>query len=317
MKKQVRYWFAALCGLVLSFSAPAQPKLIGYLPLYNFQRPDITAIPYSGLTHLNLAFIRTDSSGKFSAPAWIDSVIMLAHAAKVKVLASIGGGNAPAYYTQLLSDEHRTHFVDELVGFIEFHQLDGIDVDLEGKLIDEHYTALLDELSQRLHPQKKILSAAVATWLSPRISDEALTKLDLVNIMSYDKTGPWTPGQAGPHSPYEMAEQDLHHWGAERKVAKKKLILGVPFYGYWFAKDSVRSMTYAAILANFPGASLQDSVVTTDNTIIYYNGAATIRRKTLLALQKAGGIMVWQLLQDADNDASLLKLIKGTMDKQR
>lgn len=36
---------------------------------------------------------------------------------------------------------------------------------------------------------------------------------------------------------------------------------------------------------------------------------ATIKRKTALALKKAGGIMIWQLLGDAAGDSSLLTAI--------
>jgi len=42
---------------------------------------------------------------------------------------------------------------------------------------------------------------------------------------------------------------------------------------------------------------------------MYYNGIATIKRKTDLAKEKASGIMIWQLSGDALADKSLLKVI--------
>ena len=44
-----------------------------------------------------------------------------------------------------------------------------------------------------------------------------------------------------------------------------------------------------------------------------YNGPATIRRKTELALQLAGGIMIWELSQDARGSDSLLRVIGETV----
>src|SRR3546814_20504454 len=59
---------------------------------------------------------------------------------------------------------------------------------------------------------------------------------DLVNVMSYDAIGPsW--GEAGAeHSSYAMAARDLDLWLA-RGVARERLVLGVPFYGYGFGGE--------------------------------------------------------------------------------
>ena len=40
-----------------------------------------------------------------------------------------------------------------------------------------------------------------------------------------------------------------------------------------------------------------------------YNGLATIRRKTALALDQAGGVMIWELTQDAAGANSLLAAV--------
>jgi GH18 family chitinase len=50
--------------------------------------------------------------------------------------------------------------------------------------------------------------------------------------------------------------------------------------------------------------------------IVYYNGAATIKAKTTLALRKAGGVMIWQLLQDATGSYSLLTAIDSLVKKK-
>jgi len=48
---------------------------------------------------------------------------------------------------------------------------------------------------------------------------------------------------------------------------------------------------------------------TPEGKILYYNGVATIKQKTVLAKEKASGIMIWQLQGDAPGKHSLLDAI--------
>jgi len=287
----------------------AQPKVIGYFPINYIRASDIDKIPFQKLTHLNLAFLNPDSSGNFFVPAALDMIVAKAHANQVKVLISIGGGSAPFYYSILLNNMHRDSLTTNILRVIMEHHLDGIDVDLEGNAIDENYTTFISNLHHLLKREKKLLTAAVATVYSPKLSKLALGMLDFINIMSYDKTGPWTPTHPGQHSPFAMAEEDIRYWNETKGISKKKIILGVPFYGYKFGRDSITAWRYSDIVAKFTGAEEKDSVTANDGAVIYYNGKETIRKKTNLALQKAGGIMIWQVLQDADVSNSLLTVI--------
>jgi chitinase len=277
----------------------------------------MSRVAFEKITHLNLAFINPDSLGNFRFPAELDTIISKAHDHNVKVLASLGGGNSPAYFKMLLDDVHRPALVNNIIAFTLQHQLDGIDVDLEGQAIDEHYETFVSELSRSLKKQDKLLTAALATVYGPTVSKKALDKFDFINIMSYDKTGPWNPNHPGQHSPLVMAETDLQYWTIEKGIRKKKLILGVPFYGYLFGKQAITALSYADITTRFPGAEKQDSTILADGSLVYYNGAETIRLKTKLAMEKAGGIMFWQILQDADGTMSLLNRIAETIKERK
>ncbi len=309
--KIIKLFRGIVYGLIFSFVQPlfAQPKVVGYLPVNYIREADIHKISFGKLTHLNLAFLNPDSSGNFLVPAAVDLIVTIAHINNVKVLISIAGGNAPGYYSKLLNDANRGYITENIVRIITEHQLDGLDVDLEGNSIDEHYTSFISGLSYLLRREKKLLTAAVTTAYSPKITSKALSLLDFVNIMSYDKTGPWTPHNPGPHSPFTMAEEDIRFWTQTRGLSKKKIILGVPFYGYQFGKDTIPAWRYADIISSFPSAEEKDSVFVNDGSIIFYNGKETIKKKTRLALQKAGGIMIWQILQDAEGTGSLLNVI--------
>lgn len=308
-RRRFRLTIIACVGLFLSASAQ---HTVGYLPLYNFRQPQLDRIPLRQLTHLNLAFIRADSAANISMPAWADSIVTMAHAAGVKVLGSFGGGNPPAYYARLLSRDTAAMLAGAVAQFATLHHLDGIDVDLEGTMINDRYGTFVGALAMNLHREHKTVSAALATWSASRIHDSTLQRFDFINVMSYDKTGPWTPGTPGPHAPYEMAVEDLGYWILKRGLDRKRIMLGLPFYGYRFSRNGITSMSYNEIYAADSSARVKDSIMLADSSIVYFNSEATIRRKTELALRQAGGVMIWQVLQDKDNNA-LLSAIRETI----
>ena len=302
---------------VISYSpATAQFRVVGYV---HFGRiiPDLTKISFNRLTHLNIAFVNPDSTGALQVPNGMDSVIHVAHLHQVKVLASIGGGSHNPYYAGLLKEDSREVFVKKLLQLVIDHNLDGIDVDLENEVIDHNYGAFVTDLAGLLKPINKLLTAALATWNAQKIPDSALHAFDFINIMSYDQRGPWRPTEPGPHSTYEKAVEDLQYWKEKRNVAAHRINLGVPFYGYVFHNGTAGSMRYGDIAGNFRRAHKKDQLKLEEGGTVYYNGNRTIRKKTTLALDEAGGIMIWQLLQDHPGRYSLLKEIDKTRRKRQ
>ena len=297
---------------IISSIAFSQFRVVGYVPLGRMV-PDFSKISFQRLTHLNIAFINPDSTGNLKIPQGFDSLIQRAHQHNIRVLASIGGGSFNPYYARLLSDSNRAPFIGQFVRLVEDHKLDGIDVDLENDNIDSNYQKFIAELAAQLKPLGKLLTAALATWNGQLISDSALAKFDFINVMSYDQTGPWRPNQPGPHSTYAKAVEDLYYWTNTRRVPKQKISLGIPFYGYGFGTKYGQSMSYRDIITKFPGSDQLDEVMPDGGGTIYYNGLPTIKSKTALALKEAGGIMIWQLLQDAEGEKSLLAAIEAAV----
>ena len=306
-----------LLAILLSTVGYSQFRVVGYVPLGR-TIPDFSKIDFQKITHLNIAFVNPDSTGKLVLREGFDSLIQKARANKVKVLASLGGGSHNPFYSRLLSDPNRQPFISRLVQLVMDHQLDGLDVDLENNNIDSNYESFVVGLATQLRPNNKLLTAALATWNAQLISDVALRQFDFINVMSYDQTGPWRPNRPGPHSTFAKAEEDLLYWVNTRKIPKEKLSLGVPFYGYGFGTKYGESMSYATILSTFPGSHQKDSIAPEGGGTIYYNGLPTIQNKTLLAMKNAGGVMIWQLLHDTTGDKSLLRAIHTTIaDSQR
>jgi chitinase len=304
--------FLLFYSVMYSLVVPAQFRVIGYVQPWG-EAPDVSRIAFDKLTHLNIAFVNPDSSGNLVLPPGLDTLIITAHTYNVKVLASIGGGSRNPYYARLLMDANRTALVNKLVTLSVDYDLDGIDVDLEGEAIDKNYDKLIADLSAALKPLGKLLTAAFATWNAGNISNTALKKFDFINIMSYDQTGPWRPNEPGQHSTYSKAEEDLNYWTVTRGFSKKKINLGLPFYGYCFGTKYGESMSWEQIIEKFPGSAFQDVVVPENGGIIYYNGITTIKSKVILAQKKAGGVMIWQLLHDSPGSNSLLDAITDTI----
>ncbi len=290
-------------------------KIVGYYSLRAALTADVATVPYEQLTHINLAFLNPDSLGNFNQDlSDLAPFVDTAHEKGVKVLFSIGGGGRHPQYRRLLRDDNRPTLIENLVAQTTRFNVDGIDVDLEGSDIDVNYESFVVELAQSLRAHDKLITSAIAVYYKDQLSDRSLAQYDFVNIMVYDRTGPWRPERPGPHSTYADAVDDLEYFGVERGLPASKMTLGVPFYGYGFGTEltsEVITMNYDQIVGTFAGSEWVDHWHLPNGTIVYYNGIPTIRKKTVLAKEKASGIMIWQLLGDAPGHKSLLRAINA------
>ena len=290
-------------------------KVVGYYSMRSAMT-DFKKFPFKRVTHVNLFFLNPDTAGNYNQDfSALAPFIKKAHKKGVKVLFSIGGGGAHPYYHRLLKDDMRGMIVQRLAEIVVNNNLDGLDNDLEHGDIDENYEAFTVEMNTALKAHNKIFTAAIVVTNPDLFSDKALAQYDFVNIMSYDHTGPWRPDKPGQHASYQHATEDIDYFGIKRGIPAKEMMLGVPFYGYGFGPEltsKTKGMNYRQIVEAYPGSELLDELLIEDGMTMYYNGIPTIRKKTQLAMEKAGGIMIWQLGGDARGSRSLLKVINDT-----
>lgn len=303
MKSRTWLW-VLLIGLLLQTGvASAQFRVVGYLPAW---RGDINPAQLAQLTHVNYAFLHPTATGNLEPlqdPAKLRRLVAAAHAANVRVLISVGGwhdGNHSAFDSIGANPNYTRAFVTNLMRFAQDYQLDGIDMDWEHPDANtaSGYAELMRQLAAQLHPQGKLLTAAVAggTWGGPGILGSVFESVDFLNIMAYDAPPP-------THSTYADAVQTLAYWQA-RGLPPSKTVLGVPFYG------QPGGVAFSALLSQ--GADPQ-----TDKLAgVGYNGLATMKNKTKLALDKASGIMIWELSQDALGTNSLLTAISQEIQRR-
>jgi len=291
----------AVC-FFLPYLTPADGfNIIGYFPSW---RGAPTTAQLSKLTHIIFAFGSPTAAGGLTPGITnLSQLTASARAQGVKSALAVGGGaygdgNFPAIAA---SAALRSAFCTACTSATTTYGLDGIDIDWEypdAGTQSAGYALLMADLAQALHAKGKFLSAAVTDndWPgSIPTGSSVLQNVDFLNIMVYD--------MGNPHSPYSGAVNSLNTWCVTKGLARNKYMLGVPFYA-----NNPAVTTYAAIVAQYPAAGSADGVGGYD-----YNGIPTIVSKTRLALQQAGGIMIWEIGQDATGQASLLNAIYTTV----
>lgn len=343
MYKQVIKRCLALATIfILPLNVLAQTKVIGYLPGYQDIKTQVDQIDLTKISHLTLAFLHPDKKGNFRAngqpvcmvgkhgktlsSAEIDYVINKVHQAGKKVLISIGGAAYPSCagdWATLLNENNRQSTIEHLLDFVDSYQFDGLDIDIEGRLLTQidqngHFVPFIEQLKLHFAKHNKLLSAATGSYQGGMMPEASLKYFDFVSIMSYDAIGP-TWGPAGvEHSTLSKAKADISLWRS-KGLTKEKIILGLPFYGYGFGKYQAE-YRFREILEQFGKEKSQTDLINNncaDCDYITFNGYQTIKAKTQLAIEQAGGVMIWELSHDRHDELGLLHLIDQTIKQQK
>ena len=317
------------CWIVFLLLLTSQAVLVAQdfkVIAYSFGATKPEEIRYNQLTHINYAFAIPQSDGNlapFKNSEKLDSIVAHAKKHRVKVFISVGGwgigdGGGNDFRFEKLASEpgSRTRFVRKVSEFIDLHNLDGLDLDWEypddsvntragqKEKSSRYFLELMKELRTELNKKDKLLTIAVVgsnDSIGAGIPQKVYEYVDWVNIMAYDN-----PKEKN-HSSYQHAVDCLDYWIIKRNLPAKKAVLGLPFYGKYPATP------YSKLLKIDAMAATKDSV---DG--ILYNGPATLKAKTRLALDKGcGGIMFWELSHDVfDQKTSLLNAINQEIRKK-
>ncbi len=284
-------------------------KAVGYLPTYRFHL--IEKIQLNKLTHLNIAFANPDDKGQLATRGVnIELIVQDAHDEELDIFIALGGAGARLTdWENWITPARRSEFIHRIMEYTAEYNLKGIDVDLEGGVVNDDYSGFVLELRDSSNSNGLGLSAALpGMHRYSQLTNEALACFDWINIMAYDATGPWNPGNPRPHSPELFAIGSINFW-LNQGVEMERLILGVPFYGWDFSDQSnVVAHSFSEIVAMNPDNAQYDQIGE-----IYYNGLPTIENKTILALDKISGIMIWEIGQDSFDEYSLLNRIHETI----
>lgn len=277
------------------------PAIVGFLPDYRAKAVD--QIPFEFLTDVIYFSIAPQWNGELDLShldtSALKDVVRKAKRNDVDTYICVGGWNRSATFPVLAGNNAaRYRFARELAEFCKRYRLQGADIDWEHPKSTKdvrNYNQLLADLSVTFREKKLSLTVSVP-GRGMQISPSTFSLLDRVHVMAYD--------HSGPHSTYEHAIGDLRFW-MEQGASKSKLVLGVPFYGRNDRREAV----------GFGELIQREKVDSTTDLIAGYhcNNTETIRRKTRLAVEGGfGGVMIWELSQDAPGEHSLLRAIHET-----
>ncbi|MGN9908547.1 glycosyl hydrolase family 18 protein [Phytohabitans sp. LJ34] len=276
-------------------------KSVGYMPSWS---GNVNSVQYGKLTHINYSFALPNANGTLQPVENIpklQQLVSLGHANNTKVLIAVGGwndGNDSAFESLAANASTRTTFVNTMVNFVTQYNLDGVDIDWEYPdpgTSGNNFTALMQQLSTAMHSRGKLLTAAVVSGggTANGVQPAVFGYVDWLNIMTYDG--------GSPHANYDWAVSNVNAWKA-RGLPASKTVMGVPFYsrpGYF---------TYANLVSMDPANANRDCT-TAGGAQQCYNGLPTVRRKTQYMMANGGGMMNWELSQDATGANSLVSAI--------
>lgn len=299
------------------------------------------------------------------------SLIAAAKKKKVKVYPSILSYPSTqtekyAFYLVLAQRKKRFQLEKDIVTLVKKYKVDGIDIDFENKTAETrpYFSAFLRELSTALHKEKKQLICTVEARTPPEsryatTSQEVLSKVeysndykvigavcDQVRIMAYDQANDdqRLVNQNNGNTYKPVADIDWVEKIATlalRDIPAKKIILGVPTYGYKYeiitqpdstspkysrigsmnfnyADDLAKSLHLTPIRNSAGELSFVYSTSTDlegkplgayKQYLVWYSDAKAIADKVKIAkLYKLGGVVVFKI--DGGNDPQIWNVLK-------
>jgi len=311
------YTFDSVNGLVINSATDKKENLedfrvIGYYSGDLFEEP-LENLQTDKLTHIMYAFLIPQSDGSVLPLAEEENVRQLiekAHGDNCEVFIAVGGwsyNNIPLQSTFEKASENsstRTKLVKSIVNVVESYGFDGVELDWEypTKYSEKNYEALIVELDAELEARGKQLTAALnGAWsqtegpeVSQYVSDTCLEAFDFINVMSYDMNN-------DQHSPFWFANTSIDYW-IYRGVAPEKIVLGMPLY----ARPTFMQYRH---LAEKNKSFVYNDYAVIDGVTSHYNGLPTLCKKTILAAYKAGGVMLFDVNEDTNDETSIVSMI--------
>jgi chitinase len=282
------------------------------------------------------------------------SLVALAHRHNVKVLLSVGGWEDSGNFSVVAaSPDARQRFAHSCVEQIRKFGFDGIDVDWEYPCYVDHkgtaadrlnFTILLNTTRDSLVVLGKelgkqlLLTAAIpagASLVAHFEIEKIANVLDMLNVMTYDFSGPWVP-VSGHNAPlYSATKNDsMESINSAFKlftraygVSPDKLNIGIPFYGHAFAGctsmgashtgEDTTHFSHGCSYYDIVGARIGFTrywddvakvpylVSIAGRTLVSYDDEESVGYKAQYVLdQKAGGVIIWEITGDHLSDGS-------------
>jgi spore germination protein YaaH len=281
------FGFASIMFLPsLASAAPLKSTLEvgGWIPYWREATGTADVIPnLKNLTTIHpFGYTLTEDGIVFDALSVNDepwpSFIALAKANKVRVIPTVMSGSGELLHKILSNTASRIKLEDDIAALVKQNNFDGIDIDFEAKLAETrpYFSLFLKGLYQRMGNKWVYCTIESRTPVSSRYPNGnapadatdyandyvALNNYcDRVQIMAYDQGQVDRKLSAAAQGPYAPVSDPL--WVekvvalAAQTISKKKIILGIPTYGYeWAVEPTVSGYNYRLLWAFNPRYAL-------------------------------------------------------------
>jgi spore germination protein len=240
-----------------------------------------------------------------------------AHIPLVPTLANVVQGNwvyQPVITNILYVPRIRAQHVAAIVALVERQHYAGIDIDYEdlGARDRGAFTAFITQLAAALHAKGKVLSVDLFAKPDNRGYDQRNLAQDYhaigavadqVRLMAYEYH--WSTSAPGPIAPISWVRAVLSY--AKTQIPAKKIILGVPLYGYDWVDGHGTPVSWLqafqlsrlyGVTPHFDGASQSPWFDYTDSSgrrhvVWFENGPSTVAKFQTAESAGIGGVYVW------------------------
>ena len=349
-------------------------KIVGYYWGKGRPGYELSQVPVQELTHLIYSRAMPNAEGNcvlaspdVDVPNLAELKILRVHNPHLLILLSVGGWSGSEFFSDVASaDLARKRFSESCLALVEKYGFDGLDLDWEypvtgGKPTDhkrdsdkgnfvfllKQMRADLDAFSHGRHLLLTIASTCYRNHLNDLSAKEISGVLDWFNLMCYDLDDmqpkltshgsallAWTTHKTNVGAAKYANCDAAVRWYVDTGVPRKKIVLGVPFYGQvWAGVPDVNDGLYQAYSSR-PGEDgtlsfreIEESYLPTysrhwddrakvpwlykkeTKIMISYEDPESIGAKARYVIhQNLGGIMFWDLGQD-DSKSTLLGAI--------
>jgi chitinase len=259
---------------------------MGYYASWQANQYPVSAIEWSGLSHIAMAFYTPDSNGNLTLmggnPQVAQNIVTAAHQHGVKAIASLGGADSESAFQAATASGTIATFVTNLVALMQSVGYDGLDVDWEPLAKADEPTAI--DLANRVRAAApNVILTIPIGYINVNLGADLTNypaiaaAYDQVNIMSYGMAGAWQGWKSWHSSP--LYHQDSAtptsidssvQLYVNAGVPKNKLGIGIGFYGLCYSPPvtapdqalngatliaSDGTISYAAIMANYYSSS--------------------------------------------------------------
>jgi spore germination protein YaaH len=279
--RSVRFVLAVACGVgvlvpALTFAAPVKSTLevSGWLPYWRVASSTADTaknLQYVTTVHPFGYFVQKDgtvaNTARLNEEPWTE-FLADARAKKVRIIPSIVWHDGTAIHAILSDPVKRAQLENDIVTIATVNNWDGIDLDFEGKLAEtkDYFSLFLKELYTKMGKKWVYCTIEPRTPLVDRFENPPKTieyandyveinkYCDRVQIMAYDQGNVdinLARAAAGPYVPVadiRWVEKVMRE--AMKTIAPKKLVIGIPTYGYEYAVTPLQgSFSYSRLWA--------------------------------------------------------------------